>query len=153
MSETESEEQAILEKNLREALEEAYTKTNIAISESSNRGEDFVKKVWAASEAVEYSSLLFSLTYDLQDYDPEVEKRRGVDAASLVKDSLHPLKVAIDTRSQSSRKAYKSLRIAAYYLRTAYLDLSKKTSRRRDSVEPTQRQDSNITRKPIHSKP
>jgi len=120
----------LLEKSLREALEEAYIKTSIAISESSNRGDDSVKKVWAASEAVEYSSLLFSLTYDLQDYDPQVERRRGVDPASLVKDSLQPLKVAIDTRSQSSRKAYESLRIAAYYLRTAYLDLSKKTTRR-----------------------
>jgi hypothetical protein len=148
-----SDDQILLEKSLREALEEAYTKTSIAISESSTRGDDFIKKVWAASEAVEYSSLLFSLTYDLQDYDPEVERRRGVDPASLVKDSLQPLKVAIDTRSQSSRKAYESLRIAAYYLRTAYLEVSKKTTRRRDTVQPAQRQTSNTTRKPLHSKP
>ncbi len=153
MSENVSDEQALLEKNLREALEEAYTKTSIAISESSIRGQDFVKKVWAASEAVEYSSLLFSLTYDLQDYDPEVERRRGVDPASLVKDSLQPLKLAIETRKQSGRKAYESLRTAAYYLRTAYLDLSKKTTGKRDKVRLSQQQVSDTTRKVLHSKP
>lgn len=152
MSETESDEQAILEKNLREALEEAYSKTNIAISESSNRGEDFVKKVWAASEAVEYSSLLFSLTYDLQDYDPEVKRRRGVDPVSLVEDSLQPLKLAMDTRKQSSRRAYESLRTAAYYLRTAYLDLSKRTTQRRDDARPARGKASDSRKRP-HSKP
>ncbi|HZY93422.1 MAG TPA: hypothetical protein VFE98_00990 [Candidatus Bathyarchaeia archaeon] len=153
MSQDLAEEQALLEKNLREALEEAYTKTNIAISELTNRGEDFVKKVWAASEAVEYSSLLFSLTYDLQDYDPEVERRRGVDPISLVKDSLQPLKLAMETRKQSRKKAYESLRIAAYYLRTAYLDLSKKTTRRRDDARPAEGQVSDSRTKRLHSKP
>lgn len=116
----------MLEEKLRNALEEALHKTNLALNETSARSETFDKKIWDAADAVEYSSLLFSLTYNFEDVDPQVEDRKGDSAVALVKDSLELLKMAREMRARSSREAYSNLRTAAHYLKTAYLDRSKK---------------------------
>jgi len=131
MPDTAPEGKGMLYEHLNKALEEAWSKTNLALSETSGRSAGFEKKIWAAAEAVEYSSLLFSMAYNLEDMDPPVDKRKGTDPIALVKDSVDSLKRAREMRSRSSEEAYTHLRTAAHYLKTAYLDHVKKTTRSR----------------------
>lgn len=124
-------EKAELETRLTNAFEETLSKTQLAITETANRSQGFVKKIWLAAEAAEYTSLLYSLTYDLQDYDPEIVKRRGEDPIVLLKDSLRILKLALGKRSQgASKNGYEHLRTAAESLKTAYLEQTRTSTTR-----------------------
>ncbi len=131
MPDTPPDDKGMLQEHLNKALEEAWSKTNLALNETSQGSEGFEKKIWAAAESVEYSSLLFSLTYDLEDMDPPVDNRKGDDPIALVKDSLESLKRAREMRARSSEEAYTNLRTAAHYLKTAYLDRIKRATRSR----------------------
>lgn len=126
MTETESQEQQLLEDKLHAALEEAWTKANAALEEAVKGDENAAKKVWLAAEAAEYSSLLYSLTYGLEDVDPPVRKTKGRDTTELVKESVEALNL-IRTRKQTEpQEAYGMLRNAAHSLRTAYLATSRR---------------------------
>lgn len=121
-----------LETRVNNAFQETLSKTQLAITEIENQAPSFVKKIWLAAEAAEYTSLLYSLTYDLQDYDPEVGKRRGEDPIVLLKYSLRILKLAIGKRSQGAiKKGYEHLRNAAESLKTVYLEQTKTSATRR----------------------
>ncbi len=128
-------EQEELEEKLVQTFHEAVSKTELALSETLKKSEGFVKKIWAAAESAEYTSLLYSLTYDLQDYDPKVDKRRREDTTILLKDAIQSLKLAIQEReSGASKNGYDALRTAAEYLKTAYLDQTRSSNRRQTTV-------------------
>ncbi len=115
-------EQGMLEEKLSNALEEAWLKINIALEQTSQRSERFEMGIWLAAEAVEYSSLLFSLTYGLEDLDPRPRETRSEDPLILVKESLELLQQAREVRERSSVQAYASLRAAGHSLKTAHLN-------------------------------
>ena len=83
-----------------------------------------------AAEAVEYSSALFSLTYGLEDVDPEVKVDKKADPLALVRSSAESMKKARELQRTSPIDAYANLRRAADYLKTAYLSQAKKTAKR-----------------------
>lgn len=124
-------EQKFLEQKLERALDDAWSKVNIALDETSKSSADFAKGIWFAAEAVEYSSLLFDLRYGLEDVEPDVKIRKGEDPIVLIKDSLDLLKRARATRERSTADAYVNLRTAADYLKAAHLDQVKKSSKKR----------------------
>ena len=123
-------EQRMLEEKLSNALEEAWLKTNTALEQTAKRSEKFEMGIWLAAEAIEYSSLLFSLTYGLEDLDPRPRETRSEDPLVLVKESLELLKQAREARERSSIQAYASLRAAGHCLKTAHLNNVKKRSKR-----------------------
>ncbi len=130
-----SNEQRTLEEKLSNALEEAWLKINTALEQTSKRSKQFEMGIWLAAEAVEYSSLLFSLTYGLEDMDPQPKKARIEDPIVLLKESLELLRQARETRGRSIIQAYASLRGAGHLLKTAHLNqVKKKTMRKRGSV-------------------
>ena len=119
---------SILEK-LVKALDEAWTKVHLALDQNTADSKQFELRVHLAAEAVEYSSFLFSLTYNLEDFDPEVKFNKKQEPLTLVKDSIKPLNSARDLRDKSPLQAYSSLRTAAEYLQVAYLNQVKKRSK------------------------
>ncbi len=132
VSEKAAEEKKIFEDRLEKALDEAWSKVNLVLDQTGTDSGELEMSVRLAAEAVEYSSALFSLTYDLEDADPEVRVRRNVDTLVLVKDSVEALKRARELREKSTVEAYSSLRTAADYLKTAYLDQVKRSAKRTD---------------------
>ncbi len=127
-------EQKLLESKLEKALDDAWSKVNIALDKASKPSANFVMEIWFAAEALEYSSLLFNLTYGLEDLKPTVKPRKHEAALVLVKDSMDLLKLAREGRHKSATGAYVNLRAAADYLKTAHLDQVKKFTKKRDSV-------------------
>jgi len=134
LSKTSPIEQKLLESKLEKALEDAWSKVNIALDNASKPSADFAMEIWFAAEALEYSSLLFNLKYGLEDLKPVVKPRKGVETLVLVKDSMDLLKRAREARQKSATEAYVNLRTAADYLKTAHLDQVKKFTKKRDSV-------------------
>ena len=132
VSEKAAEEKKIFEDRLEKALDEAWSKVNLVLDQTGTDSGELEMSVRLAAEAVEYSSALFSLTYGLEDADPEVRVRRNVDTLVLVKDSVEALKRARELREKSTVEAYSSLRTAADYLKTAYLDQVKRSAKRTD---------------------
>jgi len=130
VSKTGSEEQKVFEEKLDKALDEAWSKLNQAVDQTVKRSADLEMSIRLAAEAVEYSSALFSLTYGLEDLDPEVRVRRNMDQLALVKDSVEALRSARELRRKSAAEAYTNLRIAADNLKTAYLDQVKESTKR-----------------------
>jgi len=126
LTETESQEQQLLEEKLRTALEEAWAKTKAALEEVVKGDEGDAKTVWLAAEAAEYSSLLYSLTYGLEDVDPPVRETKGRDAADLVKESVEAMNLIRAGEQTDQREAYGMLRNASHSLRTVYLASLKK---------------------------
>lgn len=126
MSGQADEEAKALEEKLGRALDEAWTKVNRALELRSSEPSELAATLHQAAEAVEFSSALFSLTYDLEDFDPEVKIKRNSEPTSLVKESLELLRKTRELRRVSSREAYSNLRTAADYLKTAFLRQSKK---------------------------
>ena len=126
MTETESQEQQLLEEKLRTALEEAWAKASAALEEIVKGDEGDAKKVWLAAEAAEYSSLLYSLTYGLEEVDPPVREAKGRDAADLVKESVEALNLIRAGKQTDQREAYGMLRNASHSLRTVHLASLKK---------------------------
>ena len=130
MAEKSSEEKKLLEERVDRALEEAWSKVNIAIDSVAGRQGESVMALWLAAEAAEYSSALFTLAYGLEDLDPEVKPLKGRDSVRLVRESIEALRRARELRPTSVTEAYSSLRTAAGYLKAAYLDQSKKTAKK-----------------------
>ena len=110
-----------MQERLDKALDEAWSKLNAALEGASGSPEDSKRSVWLAAEAVEYASLVFNLTYGLDDLDPVVKIKRGEDPLVLLKDSYESLKTARELREKSATDAYVNLRTAADKLKAAYL--------------------------------
>ncbi len=107
---------------LSKALDEAWEKANVALKEASSVTKGREKQIWAAAEASEYCSLLFSLRHDLEDIDPPVKKNIGLDQLSLVKEAVEALRKVRASRKQPPfLESYRVLRDAVYSLRRAYL--------------------------------
>jgi hypothetical protein len=123
-----------LESKLEKALDDAWSKVNIALDNASKPSATLAMDLWFAAEALEYSSLLLNLTYGLEDLKPAVKPRKHEEALVLVKDSVELLKLAREGRQKSATEAYVYLRTAADYLKTAHLDQVKKLTKKRDSV-------------------
>jgi len=127
-----AEEQRMLEEKVGKALEEARAKLDLAMENLSKGGTDSEKKVWFAEEASEYSSLLYSLTYGLEDEDPAVPvRKRNAEPTSLVRESSESLRRATELRGKSSLEGYQYLRTAVYKLRQAHHILEKAGTRKR----------------------
>ena len=134
MSERPPVERKALESKLEKALDDAWSKLNIALEKTSKPSTNPDMEIWFAAEALEYSSLLFNLTYGLEDLKPPVKPRKDEAVSVLVKDSLELLRRAREDRQKSATDAYVNLRTAADYLKTAHLDQVKKFGKKRDSV-------------------
>ena len=119
-------EQRVLEEKLSKALDEAWAKANAALKDSTAGTEGREKQLWAAAEASEYCSLLFSLRHDLEDTDPPVKEKRGVDQVSLVQKAVEALHRVRASRNKPSSESYQDLRKAVYCLRRAYLGKQEK---------------------------
>jgi hypothetical protein len=127
-----AEEQRMLEEKVEKALEEARVKLDAALDHLSRGGAESVKKVWWAEEAAEYSSLLYSLTYSLEDEDPPVPvRKRNAEPIPLVKESSESLQYATELRGKSPLEGYRYLRTAVYKLREAHRILEKAGSKKR----------------------
>ena len=127
-----AEEQRMLEEKVGKALEEARTKLDAALDNLSKGGTGSAKKVWWAEEAAEYSSLLYSLTYGLEDEDPPVPvRKRNAEPIPLVKESSESLRQATELRGKSPLEGYRYLRTAVYKLREAHHILEKAGTRKR----------------------
>ncbi|HYU88259.1 MAG TPA: hypothetical protein VEL52_06185 [Candidatus Bathyarchaeia archaeon] len=120
-----------MESRLGKALEDAWSKVNIALDKTSRSSADVDLEIWFAAEALEYSSLLFNLTHNLEDVRPTVKPRKGEAAQVLVKDSMELLKQVREGRQRSAKDAYVNLRTAADYLKVAHLDQVKKSTKKR----------------------
>ncbi len=130
MSERSPVERKLLESKLERALDEAWSKVNIALDKASKPSASFAMEVWLAAEALEYSSFLFNLAYGLEDLKPAVKSRKHETALILIKDSMDLLKRTREGRHKSATDAYVNLRTAADYLKTAHLDQVKKSTRK-----------------------
>jgi len=127
-----AEEQRMLEEKVGKALEEARAKLDAALDNLSKGGTGSAKKVWWAEEAAEYSSLLYSLTYGLEDEDPPVPvRKRNAESIPLVKESSESLRRATELRGKSPLEGYRYLRTAVYKLREAHHILEKAGTRKR----------------------
>ncbi len=127
-----AEEQRMLEEKVGKALEEARAKLDGALDHLPKGGTESVKKVWWAEEAAEYSSLLYSLTYGLEDEDPPVPvRKRNADPIPLIKESEESLRRATELRGKSSLEGYQYLRTAVYKLREAHHILEKAGTKKR----------------------
>lgn len=127
-------ERKLLESKLEKALDDAWSKVSIALDKAFKPSASFAMEVWFAAEALEYSSLLFNLTYGLEDLKPVVKPRKNEAAIVLIKDSIDLLRRTREGRHKSAVDAYVSLRTAADYLKTAHVDQVKKSTRKQDSV-------------------
>jgi hypothetical protein len=127
-----AEEQRMLEEKVGRALEEARTKLDLALDNLSKGRTDSEKKVWLAEEASEYSSLLYSLTYGLEDEDPPVPvRKRNAEPIPLVEESAESLRRAAELRAKSPLEGYQYLRTAVYKLRQAHHILEKTGTEKR----------------------
>jgi hypothetical protein len=131
LSKTSPVEQRSLESKLEKALDDAWSKVNIALDNASKPSANFPMEVWFAAEALEYSSLLFNLTYGLEDLNPAVKPPKHERAIGLIKDSMNLLKQTREGRHKSATDAYVNLRTAADYLKAAHLDQVKKSTKKR----------------------
>jgi hypothetical protein len=130
LSKTSPVELKSLESKLEKALDDAWSKLNIALDNASKPSANFPMELWFAAEALEYSSLLFNLTYGLEDLNPTVKPPKHETATVLIKDSMNLLKRAREGRHKSAPDAYVNLRTAADYLKTAHLDQVKKFTKK-----------------------
>ena len=122
----------MFEEKVGKALEEARFKLDTALDHLSKGGAESEKKVWWAEEAAEYSSLLYSLTYNLEDVDPPVPvRKRNAEPILLVKESSEALRRATELRDQSSLEGYHNLRTAVHKLREAHHILEKANRKKR----------------------
>jgi len=124
-------EQEFLESKLEKALDDAWSKVNIALDKTTKSSADVAMGIWFAAEALEYSSLLFNLTYALEDVKAVVKLRKGEAPLVLVKDSMELLKQVREGRHGSTTDAYVNPRTAADYLKVAHLDQVKKSTKKR----------------------
>ena len=128
------EEQRLLEETLNKALDEAWTKVNAALEQVVRASQGYERVVWLAAESVEYASLLFSLTNDLEDEDPPLPSGRTTEILPLVKESVVALQRVRESNHGKKMEDYKNLRTAVQGLRTACLGSLKKPGRQGQSL-------------------
>ena len=128
------EEHKILEGNLRKALEEASQKTHNTLSLKGKSPRDQEMAIWLAMESVEYSSFLFAITYDFEDVDPPTPPTKGMDLPSLMSGSAKAVEQVRSSQGEERFADYTRLRDAVHYLRTAYLDFTKRPMRTRQNL-------------------
>ena len=132
MSERSPPLEEFLESKLEKALDDAWSKVNIALDKKSKSSADVAIGIWLAAEALEYSSLLFNLTYGLEDVKPTTKPRKGEAALVLIKDSMVLLKQVREGRQRSTTDAYVNLRTAADFLKSAHLEQVRKSTKKRE---------------------
>jgi hypothetical protein len=132
LSERSPAEEQSLKPKLEKALDDAWSKVNTALDKTSKSSTDVGMRIWFAAEAVEYCSLLFNLTYGLENVKPNVKPRKGEVALVLLKDSIELLKRAREGRQRSATDAYIDLRTAADYLKAAHLEQIRKSTKKRE---------------------
>jgi hypothetical protein len=131
----EKSEQEVLEGKLDGALIDAETKTGAALESVTNKTENFEKDIWAAAEATEFASLVYALTYSLEDSSGsnttgrrETEPTRAIlSAASQNLKTVQALRGKQD--KDSLVEGYKLLRGTTDALRNEYLALTKASAR------------------------
>ena len=119
-----------MESKLEKALDDAWSKVNIALDNASNPSATFAIEVWLAAEALEYTSFLFNLAFCLEDLKPDVKPRKHEAAIVLIKDSMDLLKRTREGLHKSVANAYVNLRTAADYLKTVHLEIVKKSTKK-----------------------
>ena len=130
MSEHLLERQRVLEEKANNAIGEAWAKANIALQQFSGERPVTEISLWQAAEAAEYACALYSLAHDLQDFDPPVKIDKKQDPSVLVKKSVEELKTVRGLQATPAKEVYSSLRVAADCLKVAYLEKTKRPSRR-----------------------
>ena len=126
----EKSEQEVLEGKLDRALAEAETKTTKALESISNKREDSEKDVWAAAEAAEFASLIYALTYGLEDSTGSTTgKRSPEEPVTILNAASQKLKTVQTLRGKGDKDSlldgYKLLRGTTDDMRNVYLTLSK----------------------------
>lgn len=111
----------ILEEKLDKALDEAWSKVNIALDQVAKGTKESQMSVWSAAEATEFASLLFNLSNGLSDFDPPVDIKKKENPPTLIQNSVDALRKAREKRHESVREAYTNIRTAADSLKTAYV--------------------------------
>ncbi len=124
-------EQEVLDEKLRSALAEARTKTRQALERNSSDARTLERSLWAAAEATEYASLVYSLRHNVEDRNTShstPNRRKTIDPSHLVEEarqSLAYFEHQTDHDKESVVEGYRTLRRAADDLRTAYLYTAK----------------------------
>ena len=130
---SEQAEQEILEDNLDRALAEARVKIEKAVESLSSNVAGYEKDVWAAAEACEYSSLVYSLTYNLEEAAFPASKKENLQPLAVAvgaSQSLASIRSLRATKDKNSiLEGYRLLREAADRLRTSYLSLTRPKTR------------------------
>jgi hypothetical protein len=126
----EKSEQELLEGKLDTALAEAETKVTKALESFPDRREESEKEIWAAAEATEFASLVYALTYSLEESSGNTGGKREIvetltvlTAASQDLKTVHALRGKMD--KDSLLEGYQLLRGTTDALRTAYLALTR----------------------------
>ena len=132
----EKSEQEVLEGKLDRAIAEAETKTAKALDSITNKTEDVEKDLWAAAEAAEFASLVYALTYSLEDSTGNTASRRELEETpSILSTASQNLKTVQTLRGKGDKdsltESYNLLRRTTDALRNAYLALTKTSSNRR----------------------
>jgi len=130
----EKSEQEVLEGKLDRAIAEAETKTAKALDSITNKTEDAEKDLWAAAEAAEFASLVYALTYSLEDSTGNTASRRELDeTSSILNASSQNLKTVQTLRGKGDKdslmEGYKLLRGTTDALRNIYLALTRTSSK------------------------
>ncbi len=125
----EKSEQEVLEGKLDRALAEAETKTSKAADSLTNKTENSEKDLWAAAEATEFASLVYALTYSLEDSTVTTTRKDDEDTSTMVRDASQNLRRVQTLRKQLDKdsllEGYKVLRGTTDSLRNAYLRITK----------------------------
>ncbi len=129
-----SEEHRILEENLRKALDETSQKTKNTLSLEEKSAREQETAIWVAMESVEYSSFMFAITYDFEDVDPPTPPTKGLTLTSLMSKSAKAVEEVRLSQATEKLVDYTRLRDAVHYLRTAYLDITKRPRRTRQNL-------------------
>ena len=126
----EKSEQELLEAKLDTALAEAETKILKALESLPDRSVDIEKDVWAAAEAAEFASLVYALTYGLEESSGNTSgKREIVETLTVLNAAAQDLKIVQAFRGKRDKdslmEGYKLLRGTTDSLRNAYLGLTR----------------------------
>ena len=121
----------ILEEKLDRALDEAWSKVNVALDQVAKDTKESHMSLWSAAEATEYASLLFNLSNGLADFDPPVDIKKKENLLKLVQNSVDALRKARQQRHGSVTEAYTNIRTAADSLKTVYIAGLKKPKKPR----------------------
>src|SRR5215831_6741543 len=127
-------EQRTLEARLDEALKEAREKVNSAFQSATSTVKEHQKEVWAAAESLEYVSLLYIITYNLEGSAMErfTHTKEQAELGTILKEASQLIEEVQIKRSKGDRasiiEAYKIVQKAANSLRLAYLSLTKRSS-------------------------